>query len=289
MLNNTLFTFSVLLLAVTLAGGCAADQPQAGQTPDARTSDSNGEPEQDPDGSTEQEASEITIEDGLAHGEYFNQARRAMVRGEYPRAVKLAEKAVEGNPEFDTYLLTLADARFMNCEIEEAINAYDRLIEVNPNSKPFLWQRGLALYYAGEFEEGVAQFEFHQTVNNQDVENAIWHMLCAANVESVESARENLIEISGDRREWSREVYNLFAGNTSPGDMTLPLPPAEDINRGEATNRYYANLYLGLYYEMTGETEKCLEHMKFAADGMPFSRDQLMGQIAAIHLRLREK
>eukprot|EP00965_Chrysotila_dentata_P238069 6202274-Pleurochrysis_carterae.AAC.2 len=35
--------------------------------------------------------------------------------------------------------------------------SYDRIIEQQPSTKPYLWQRGLALFYADRFLEGAEQ------------------------------------------------------------------------------------------------------------------------------------
>ena len=45
---------------------------------------------------------------------------------------------------------------FADGKVEEAIKLYDSAIESNPASKPYLWQRGLALYYADRFADGVS-------------------------------------------------------------------------------------------------------------------------------------
>ncbi len=47
--------------------------------------------------------------------------------------------------------------------IDESIKDFDAVIEMNKDLKPYLWQRGIALYYAGRYAEGQEQFEVHQT------------------------------------------------------------------------------------------------------------------------------
>ena len=66
---------------------------------------------------------------------------------------------------------------FFAGRIEDSIKDWDREIELIPRRAPYHWQRGLALYYAGEFEKGVTQFVSHQKENGNDVENAVWHFL----------------------------------------------------------------------------------------------------------------
>ena len=36
---------------------------------------------------------------------------------------------------------------------------FDRSLELNPNNRPYLWQRGIALYEAGAFREAAQQCE----------------------------------------------------------------------------------------------------------------------------------
>ena len=55
--------------------------------------------------------------------------------------------------------MLIADIRFVAGNIPGAIESYNKVIELQPESKPHLWQRGLALYYAEDFEEGKLQFE----------------------------------------------------------------------------------------------------------------------------------
>ena len=63
--------------------------------------------------------------------------------------------------------------KFFAGKVKEAIIDWDREIAMVPRRGPHHWQRGLALYYAGEYDKGVAQFVSHQTVNGHDVENAV--------------------------------------------------------------------------------------------------------------------
>ena len=69
---------------------------------------------------------------------------------------------------------------FQSGRIAESVSGFDRLARLAPDAVPQLWQRGIALYYAGRYQECREQFESHRTVNPNDVENAAWHFLCVA-------------------------------------------------------------------------------------------------------------
>lgn len=172
---------------------------------------------------------------------------------------------------------------FFEAKIAESIAAFDKLIELQPDAKPHLWQRGLALYYADKFKEGREQFETHQTVNTADVENAAWHFLCVARLEGVEGARKNFIPIEGDSRVPMKEVHQLFAGK---GSVEAVMKAAETGDESERRNQLcYAHLYLGLYFEAMKDESKAKEHMlKSAKD---YSMSHYMGETARVHLKVR--
>lgn len=172
------------------------------------------------------------------------------------------------------------EAHFRAGEIEESITDFDRYLALVPDQKPHHWQRGISLYYAGRFREGKAQFEIHQTVNSNDVENAVWHFLCAARADGLESARRGLIPIEGDPRIPMAEVHRLFAGKGTVDDVLAAAERAPAVTRaGEP--RFYADLYLGLYYEATGNREKAREHILKAAERS--ARNGYMGDVARVH------
>ena len=117
---------------------------------------------------------------------------------------------------------------FFAGRIQESLLDWDREIELMPRRDPYHWQRGLAYYYAEMYEEGVAQFVRHQTVNGHDVENAVWHFLCVVRAKggTVAKARKNLIPIEGDSRVPMKEVHDLFSAKGSVKDCLLYTSPS---------------------------------------------------------------
>ncbi len=190
--------------------------------------------------------------------------------------------AQESKPSPDALFQQGVDA-FFAAKPKESVAAFDRLIALVPDSKPQLWQRGLSLYYTGDFKGGRAQFEVHQTVNGNDVENAAWHFLCIAKGESVAAARKVFIPIEGDSRVPMKQVHALFAGH---GSVAAVLQAAEEGEGEQRRNhRCYAHLYLGLYFEASGDDAQAKEHMLKAAKD--FAMDHYMGRVAQVHVKLR--
>ena len=78
----------------------------------------------------------------------------------------------------------LGEEAFRAGKIDESIKQFDLAIAAQPRLAPHHWQRGISLYYAGRFDDCRRQFEIHQTVNSEDVENSVWHFLCGSRLTS---------------------------------------------------------------------------------------------------------
>jgi len=161
--------------------------------------------------------------------------------------------------------------------IAESIADFDRAIKLEPRLAPQHWQRGISLYYANRFADGQAQFELHQTVNPSDVENAVWHFLCVARASGVAKARASLIPIPQDTRVPMMQIHDLFSGKGTVEDVLKPARGRDAL--------FYAHLYLGLYYEVTGDAAQAKKHMRLATHD--YSVDHYMGDVARVHEKLR--
>lgn len=199
--------------------------------------------------------------------------------GDYDKVVELTESGEHDNIRAAA-LQRRGEQRFFDADIDGSITDFDAVIEIDPAADPHHWQRGLSYYYAEEYEKGKSQFERHQTVNSQDVENAAWHFICAVRAPdgSVEAARKEFIPITRDARVPMKEIHALYSGE---GSADAVLAAAEDDRNGLC----YAHLYLGLYYEALGEEEKSANHIRKAA--YDYAMDHYMGKTAQVHARLR--
>ena len=122
--------------------------------------------------------------------------------------------------------------------IEQSVAGFDRVAKLSPADAPYLWQRGIAQYYAGRFADCRDMFVSHRTVNPDDVENAAWHFLCAARAESVDAARKNILPVGPDARIPMREVYQMFLGRLTPAQVLSAAG-------SDTSAQFFARLYVG--------------------------------------------
>jgi len=177
-------------------------------------------------------------------------------------------------------ILDRAIADFLAGRVAESIVGFDQVVTLAPEAAPQLWQRGIALYYVGRYQDCRAQFESHRTVNPNDVENPAWHFLCVARAQSPEKARAALLPVGPDQRSPMREIYQMFRGTMSP-DAVLAA-----AGNGLSA-RFFAELYVGLYYEATGDDRRALEHLRTAASDRYASAGGYMHTVAKLHPLVR--
>ncbi len=125
-------------------------------------------------------------------------------------------------------------------------------------------------------------------MNQNDVENAVWHFLCVARKEGMDKARAALIRIDRDSRVPMMQVYALFAGKGTASEV-MEAARAGSPGPGELSHRlFYAQLYLGLYYEALGEDKSARDHILKAA--LEYKHEgSYMWDVARVHADLIEK
>jgi lipoprotein NlpI len=180
-------------------------------------------------------------------------------------------------PEDARAVLDRAVADFLAGRIEASVAGFDRVARLAPAAAPQLWQRGIALYYAGRYADCRAQFEAHRLVNPDDVENAAWHFLCVARAESPARARAVLLPVGPDPRVPMRQIYDLFRGAATPADVLAAAGKAPP-------GLFYAHLYVGLHFEALGNPSRALEHITAAASERYREAGGYMHAVARIHL-----
>jgi lipoprotein NlpI len=199
-------------------------------------------------------------------------------------ALKALTEVIRLEPKFERVYNLRGDAHFKLGNFKESVADYDEYLKARPKDAPDHWKRGISLYYAGRFKDGVEQFELHRKVNPEDVENSAWHYLCNARANTPKKAREDLIPVKDDARVPMKQVLELFAGKIKPKDVLDAAENAKLKDEPLKEARFYAHLYVALYYESEGDAKKCLEHMTEAAE--KYKIGHYMWDVADVHLKV---
>jgi lipoprotein NlpI len=221
-------------------------------------------------------------------------ARGYLVRGQiheaerrHQDAVRDFSKAIELDPKRADAYDRRGSEHFKLGHVKESLADFDRFLELKPEQRAGHWKRGISLYYAGRFADGRKQFEGYEKVDANDVENAVWHFLCAAREVGVEKARASMLKIGKDKRVPMMQVYDLYRGKLKPADVLAAAEAGDVPAEQRKAQRFYAHLYLGLYFDAAGDKKRALEHLALAAD--KFRIGHYMGDVAQVHADLLRK
>ena len=224
----------------------------------------------------------ITAAPGKAEGDLLR-AEMEESLGRHEEAVADLTLAIERSPPSANLYDRRGAERFKLGDMPKSLADFDRAIELQPARAPHHWMRGITCYYTGKYEEGASQFAAYQTTDDNDVENAVWHFLCVARARGLDSARKELMRTRHDPRVPLDQIYMLFAGTGGVREVMAAVE-AENVSNDEANDRrFYANLYLGLYHDVTGELELARREMDLAANHFPFAH--YMKDVAKVHLK----
>jgi lipoprotein NlpI len=219
---------------------------------------------------------------------YFLRGHAHDLLGRHKDAVADFSRVLELDPAEAQALDRRGDAHFKLGDFERAAKDFDRYLKARPAEARGHWRRGIALYYAGRYEDGQKQFEGYEQVDTNDVENAVWHLLCLARRAGLDKARAAVLKIGRDRRVPMMVVYDLFRGTAKPDDVLKAA--AEGKPEGEERTRrlFYAHLYLGLYHDLLGEEKEALRHLDEATEKHRVGH--YMWDVARVHRdRLKRK
>lgn len=197
------------------------------------------------------------------------------------------DKLIAANPKQADAYQERGCVHFKLGNFKASVQDFDRYIELRPERKTRHWQRGISCYYAGLYDEGRKQFEIYHADDDGDVENVVWRFMCMARADGIAKARKAILKVGDDRRVPMRQVYELFGGTLKPGDVLAAAQAGKPDKARLSHQLFYAHLYVGIYYDLEGDTKQALTHLNKAAD--EYRIDHYMGDVARVHRDLLRK
>jgi lipoprotein NlpI len=257
-----------VLLGFLLGAICAAEPPTSKSKPslDEQIAEATRALEADPNG-----------KEALARRAalYAAAGKSELAIGDFDRLLQLDPSRAEA---YDAR----GSEQFKLGHIDESIADFDRFLKLRPDQEPWHWKRGISDYYAGRYDEGRKQFQAYQTVDDNDVENAVWCYLCTAKTKGVDVARREMLDIKRDPRPVMMEVYDLFRGKAAPDAVLEAVEKGSPSPEEQNVRLFYAHLYLGLYFESLGQRAKAKEHIVAAAEKHKLA-NHYMWNVAEVH------
>ena len=176
--------------------------------------------------------------------------------------------------------------RFRAGDLTGSLQDFDEAIRLEPGLERKHWQRGLTYYLMGDYEQGAKQFSLYQSYYGADVENIAWHMACLARETDWSKAQSKILTLEGDdQRIPLMTVDRLFRGGATPQQVTHAAEATPAETPEGTLSRFYAELYLALYFDARQELEPRDQHLDRA---VALRQDHYMWDVANVwknHLR----
>jgi hypothetical protein len=106
-------------------------------------------------------------------------------------------------------------------------------------------------------------------------------------LKGLDKARGDMLKIGKDKRVPMMDVYDLFLDKCKPADVLAAAEAGAAPAELRKEQRFYAHLYLGLYYDAKGDKRKALEHLTLAAD--KYRIGHYMADVAHVHAEMLRK
>lgn len=168
-------------------------------------------------------------------------------------------------------LVRRGEALFLRGRFQDSVADFDAALKDQPDLEPSLWQRGLALYYAGKPDAAARQFEQCHRLDSVDRENGIWRYLSQVKSHGVAKARRELLRYESEDRPPFVLIYRMFAGALAPEELLAEVDRQTLAKPDRAAQQFYAELYVGMHYLTLNNSRAAMDHLKRAVNN-PWGR-----------------
>ena len=152
------------------------------------------------------------------------------------------------------------DALFFLGRFPEAVEQYKAMVQLDPAQDASHWRLGIALFFADQPKQAVAQFEKYHSFDDVDRENGIWRYLSQYKASDAQTAKKELLRYDKDDREPFPAVYRMFDGTLSPDEALAEIPA--DLPATERDKRlFYTELYIGMHMVVQEKPDKARRYL----------------------------
>jgi hypothetical protein len=146
-------------------------------------------------------------------------------------------------------LIKEGEDAFRRGDVKQSTQSFDEVYGNFSALRPYLWQRGISLYYAGRFREASEQFQLDVRVNPNDVEEIVWDTASLLQLAPERFPPEGAMSIPSPIRDRRRIMVRLKENTLEHRHTRFRLPhvcrltkhgnqaPVYRLFRGEGSER----------------------------------------------------
>ncbi|WP_257173258.1 lipoprotein NlpI [Colwellia sp. M166] len=203
----------------------------------------------------DEQRAELYYQRGIKYDKF---GLRALAHNDFNQAINLKPDMVDAYNFLGIHFIQLQ-------EFNQSYDAFDSVIELDPNYQFAYFNRGVALYYGGRPNLAVDDFKAFKAYQVNDPYRVLWQYL--ANVElDQQQAEQDLIASAKliDDSVWAKNVINLYLGKMSQELFIKLLTENIHTNQALTERLCEAYFYLGKYSQMQGDVNAAINFFKLA-------------------------
>ncbi|MDP4529828.1 lipoprotein NlpI [Alkalimonas delamerensis] len=181
-----------------------------------------------------------------------------LARFDFMRALRL-QPDLAGAYNFMGIHYTLAG------NFEQAYEAFDSVLELDPSYEFAYLNRALALYYAGRIDLSLYDFVEFQQRESTDPYRAVWLYLAAAELDPEQARAQLLLQREElDESNWGTWLADFFLGSINESELLLSVSQDLTSPRQLAERLCEAYFYLAKWHSMQGDAERAMQNFKLS-------------------------
>jgi lipoprotein NlpI len=183
---------------------------------------------------------------------------RSLARLDFNRALRLRPDFVDAYNFLGIHYTQLQ-------EFEQAYQAFDSAIDLDPKHEYAYLNRGIALYYGGRPGLSIDDFStFHQRKIN-DPYRILWLYLAesATNDLTAQIALKRAADLVDDSV-WAKNIIQLYLGDITEQQFVNQLSTGTNSSKALSERLCEAYFYLGKYYQLKGNNDIAANFFKLA-------------------------
>ena len=180
-------------------------------------------------------------------------------------------QAVEYNPKMAAAYNYLGLYLLLEDDYDSAIDAFNAVLELDPNYDYTRLNRGLAFYYSGRYSEAERDLQKFYEADKTDPYRALWLYFNELEIDSID-AKQKLVERSKNlsKEFWGTNIVSYFLGEFTLEQLRLKMNA-----QAEANTATYAEILTETYFYLAKQTLK----MNQVAEAVSFFRLAIANQV----------
>lgn len=189
---------------------------------------------------------------------YDSVGLRSLARLDFNRALKLKPNLVDAHNFIGIQFTQLQ-------EFNQAYDAFDSAIELQPDHEYAYLNRGIALYYGGRPLLARDDFEVFHNGQLDDPYRLLWLYLAEYEIDP-EQAKTDLVKRSShiDDKTWAKSIISLYIGDLTQEQFIQGLTVNVKTNKELSDRLCEAYFYLGKYSQLKGQPNSAINFFKLA-------------------------